>query len=280
MEKIELVEITSENLEKIKKIELDILRDIDKVCKKLNLTYYLCAGTLLGAVRHGGFIPWDDDIDIQMPRKDYNQFIEHAGELLTENHVVSSYFTEKEFIGDFFKVVDCKTKFVEISTRKRSITKGIYVDVFPIDGVPDNKFSRSLRSFRISLLKQRISNGYSINELYKKRSLKGKFYNSISGLFTFFVSPEEATKKLNAFLSKRDYPDSKYVMVESKYKRLYDREIFGKPTLVMFEGLYFCAPSDIKGYLEKQYGKDYMTPPPLDKQISHHFCCELDFGDY
>lgn len=275
MDNIKLIEISDDELKKIKAIEFEILKDIDCVCKKLNLVYYLCAGTLLGAVRHGGFIPWDDDIDIQMPRKDYNTFIKKAPELLKKNHIVSSYFTEHEFIGDFFKVVDNNTTFVEISSRNRNTTKGIYVDVFPIDGIPDNKISKIFFSFYISLLKQRISNGYSINDLYLKRSFKGKIFNFISGFLTFFMSPEKATLKLNTFLTSKINIDSKYVMVESKYRRLYKREIFDKPTKIKFEDGLFYAPRKVGDYLLKQYGMDYMVPPPKEKQVSHHFCCEL-----
>lgn len=279
MKNLELIEITNEQLNKMKNIQLDILKDVDKVCKELNLTYYLCAGTLLGAVRHGGFIPWDDDIDIQMPRKDYNLFIEKAQKLLKKNHIISSYKTEPAFIGDFFKIVDNNTTFVEVSTRKRNITKGVYIDVFPIDGIPENKFKKFFYCFKISLLKQRISNGYCLNELYEKRSTKGKIYNFLSGFLTFFMSPEKATKKLNIYLTKNDFCNSKFVIVESKYKRLYKREIFEKPSEIKFENLLFYAPTDVKGYLEKQYGDNYMTPPPVEKQISHHFCCELKLGD-
>lgn len=275
MKNLELIEITNEQLNKMKNIELDILKDVDKVCKELNLTYYLCAGTLLGAVRHGGFIPWDDDVDIQMPRKDYNLFIEKAQKLLEKNHIISSYKTEPAFIGDFFKIVDNNTTFVEVSTRKRNITKGVYIDVFPIDGIPEGKFKKFYYSFKISLLKQRISNGYSAEKVYEKRSFKGRIYNFLSAFLTCFMSPEKATTVLNNFLSKNIIYNSKYVMVESKYKRLYKREIFGNPSQIKFENLLFYAPSDVKGYLEVQYGSNYMTPPPPEKQVSHHYCCEL-----
>ena len=275
MKNLELIEITNEQLNKMKNIELDILKDVDKVCKELNLTYYLCAGTLLGAVRHGGFIPWDDDIDIQMPRKDYNLFIEKAQKLLKKNHIISSYKTEPAFIGDFFKIVNNNTTFVEVSTRKRNITKGVYIDVFPIDGIPEGKFKKLYYSFKISLLKQRISNGYSAEKVYKKRSFKGRIYNFLSGFLTCFMSPEKATTALNNFLTKNTIDNSKYVMVESKYRRLYKREIFGNPSQIKFENLLFYAPSDVKGYLETQYGSNYMTPPPPEKQVSHHYCCEL-----
>ena len=275
MKNLELIEITNEQLNKMKNIQLDILKDVDKVCKELNLTYYLCAGTLLGAVRHGGFIPWDDDIDIQMPRKDYNLFIEKAQKLLKKNHIISSYKTEPAFIGDFFKIVDDNTTFVEVSTRKRNITKGVYIDVFPIDGIPESKFKKLYYSFKISLLKQRISNGYSAEKVYEKRSFKGRIYNFLSGFLTCFMSPEKATTALNNFLTKNTIDNSKYVMVESKYKRLYKREIFGNPSQIKFENLLFYAPSDVKGYLEVQYGINYMTPPPPEKQVSHHYCCEL-----
>lgn len=279
MEDLKLIKINEEQLQRMKNIELDILIDVDKVCRALKITYYLCAGTLLGAVRHKGFIPWDDDIDIQMPRKDYNLFIEKGQSLLAKNHIISSYKTEPAFIGDFFKVVDNTTIFVEASTRKRNITKGVYIDIFPIDGIPDSKIKRFFFSFKISLLKQRINNGYCASSIYKKRSIKGKIYNFFSNFLTFFMSPEKATRKLNKYLSNCSNDCSKFVIVESKYKRLYEREIFGKPSVIKFENISFFAPKNVAAYLEKQYGNNYLTIPPQEKQVSHHYCCKLDLGD-
>ena len=200
---------------------------------------------------------------------------EKAQKLLKKNHIISSYKTEPAFIGDFFKIVNNNTTFVEVSTRKRNITKGVYIDVFPIDGIPEDKFKKFYYSFKISLLKQRISNGYSAEKVYERRSFKGRIYNFLSGFLTCFMSPEKATAALNNFLSKNTIDNSKYVMVESKYKRLYKREIFCNPSQIEFENLLFYAPSDVKGYLETQYGSNYMTPPPPEKQVSHHYCCEL-----
>ena len=123
-------------VEELQKIELEILKYIDKVCKENNLTYFLAYGTLIGAIRHKGFIPWDDDVDIQMPRDDYNKLCD----ILKEENGRYKLLDHKEGLGyiyPFAKVIDSNTRLIETGLTE-TVNMGVYIDIFPIDGTPND----------------------------------------------------------------------------------------------------------------------------------------------
>ena len=117
---------------RLKEIELAIFRAFIDVCDKLNLKYYLLAGTLLGAVRHQGFIPWDDDIDVGMPREDYEIFVEKGQALLPKEYFIQTFKTDPDYAANFAKIRNCGTTFLETSVRNCNINHGVFIDVFPL----------------------------------------------------------------------------------------------------------------------------------------------------
>ena len=130
---------SQEQLQKMQEVEIDLFKAFIEVCQKLQLKYYLLGGTLLGAVRHKGFIPWDDDIDVGMPRKDYEIFIQKAQDLLPEHYFVQTLYSEPTIPYNFCKIRNSNTTFVEYSIKKLNINHGVYIDVFPLDGYPNDK---------------------------------------------------------------------------------------------------------------------------------------------
>ena len=122
------------DLNELKRIELEMLKTFIKICKKHNFMYFLVGGTCLGSVRHGGFIPWDDDIDVGMPRSDYNKFIKIASEELPGNMFLQTFFTDEQYPCAFAKIRNNDTTFIEKGLRKSNINHGIYIDIFPLDG--------------------------------------------------------------------------------------------------------------------------------------------------
>ncbi|MGN1376374.1 MAG: phosphorylcholine transferase LicD, partial [Prevotella sp.] len=124
---------------------LDILSAIDETCKKYNLRYYLIAGTMLGAVRHKGFIPWDDDADVCMPHSDYDKLIEHASEWLPKRYELICAENDKHYPQPFAKIQDSQTTLIEHAHLR--YLGGVYVDVFPVDGMPDGKLAQRLHYF-------------------------------------------------------------------------------------------------------------------------------------
>ena len=125
--------------EEIKKIEISILDYIASVCEENNIGYYLAYGTLLGAIRHHGFIPWDDDIDIYMLREDYMKFIEIAKEHIHHRYKLLSIYNDDDYYYEFAKVVDSNTK-LKINNVKQIKKEGVWVDIFPLDNVPKHVF--------------------------------------------------------------------------------------------------------------------------------------------
>ena len=133
-----------DTLQHMKEVELKILIAVDEVCKKLNIDYALDGGTLLGAARHSGFIPWDDDIDLLMPREDYERFIATAQEYLPKEYKIRTFLNTPEYPYLFIKVDDTRTLLVEENLRHLNSGVGIFIDIFPIDGFPETKFKQKL----------------------------------------------------------------------------------------------------------------------------------------
>ena len=133
------MKISTDEMTALKKIEVEILKEFVAACDELGLRYYLLGGTLLGAIRHQGFIPWDDDIDVGMPRQDYEIFLEKGQELLSKNLFIQHLRSEENYLLPFAKIRNSDTAFIQDSVKKRSMNHGIFIDVFPLDGYPEGK---------------------------------------------------------------------------------------------------------------------------------------------
>ena len=127
------MELSPQQLNVLKEKELELLRLFLEVCARLELTYYVLGGTLLGAVRHQGFIPWDDDIDVGMPRKDYTVFLQQAQQHLPEDIFLQTCFTDPAFPANYAKLRNSSTTFMESAFKNRNINHGICIDIFPLD---------------------------------------------------------------------------------------------------------------------------------------------------
>ena len=166
------------DLRLIQEIELDILLEFDRICKKHGLKYQLYSGTLIGAVRHEGFIPWDDDIDVAMPRADYDKFIELKDEL-ADDYFFQSYETDPQYINRFGKIRKNGTVFMEKLVQELDMHHGIYIDVFPFDNIKPHSFSGKLQLFILrkldSFFKYRLKERQSSLSGFKKTSAKFKY---------------------------------------------------------------------------------------------------------
>lgn len=132
----------SSKMKRVWNIEIECLEEIKRICKKYDVTYYAIAGTLLGAVRHKGFIPWDNDIDLGMPRKDYEKFMEVAARELKEPYFMQTYKTERRFSFDMIKIRNSNTTAFTPMEEINDLHKGIFIDIFPIDNEPDDDYVR------------------------------------------------------------------------------------------------------------------------------------------
>ena len=244
---------------------LEILLRVAAFCDQNDLTYYLSDGTLLGAVRHKGFIPWDDDIDIMMPRQDYERFIkifkdESGLELATPYDESPLYY--------FVKVYDSHTVKIEPISYKRREYLGVDVDIFPLDGQPQKiKQKRFLRqNKRISFVYKLLSLSLLLD---RKSSLKKRMVLPMLDM----VGTKRLIKWHNKIATKYDYDKCEMVGIVNGLDGLCSRheksKVFYDRVKVSFEGYEFWAPAGYHQYLTDKYG-DYMTPPPKEKQVTHH----------
>ncbi len=257
-------------IEETKKIELDVLLYIDKICKKHDIKYFLAYGTLIGAVRHKGFIPWDDDIDIQMTRPEYERFISVFEEESKGTKYRLILPDSEESHHSLVKIIDTTTVKTEPDYVYSGGGLGVDVDVFVIDGTPsdDKEYVR----FYKKLSKIYLRHIYSLS--FYGRGLKNFLKKVRKFLYVGFHKPEYFIKKAEALHAK--YPYEKCDMVGSivsyynGIKNRVKKEWFECPYVeVDFEGYKFPAPGDYDKILTAIFG-DYMTPPPADKQVAHH----------
>lgn len=268
-------------LPKLHSCQLIIAREIKRICDENNIKYFIIAGTLLGAVRHKGFIPWDDDMDIGMLREDYERFIHLAEKKLGADFFLQTTDTDASYGLNFAKVLLKGTKLVEQSAGNLA-KNGIFVDVFPFDAVPEDsaqegEHEKSTYFYRRLLLAKKKYN-VSGNNAVKKIVYAGL------GAFAGLYSSKKLCNKLEYEIQKYNgSPDSeKIVNIGGAYgykKETIMRKWVENTVELPFEDMTLAAPADYKEYLEYFYG-DYMTPPPEDKRYNRHGIVELDFGKY
>lgn len=252
------------NIDEIRKIQLDILKKVHSFCVKNNIKYFLGYGTLLGAVRHKGFIPWDDDIDIVMPRKDYEKFIREFNKEYKDTKVHAPEL-EKDYHYLMAKISNETTLLIEDVAYKTKI--GVNIDLFPIDNY----------NIKDKLMyKKQIFYGYIKNikiiKLSKRRNLLKNILLVIGKMLTFFIS----IKKIQSLMIKnaKKYKDKKTshccILITGKTaNKPLLCEVFGEQMLCSFEGEKFFIPKYYDTWLKSLYG-NYMKLPPEDKRISHH----------
>lgn len=279
--------LSDEDLQHLKRVFLEMYKDIYAVCCKYGLTVMLNGGTALGAVRHQGFIPWDDDFDLMLPREDYNKLIEVFDAELGDKYDISVPRPNKRSLALFMRVMKKGTIVRSVVTDEVGDPCGIAIDIHPIDRMPDNKFCRNLKCKLLNLI--RIL-ALSVN-IYKRKNkqFKAVFMYSWSTKIYYWV---RWTIGLVCSVFGRDNWYRFFVRVSSsskgeKYicipscalceKELQPREVFFPPRKAVFEGLEVYIPNDYDAYLRKQYG-DYMTLPPEEKRQRHYYL-ELDFGE-
>lgn len=253
---------------------LDMLAWYDGFCVEHGLTYYAIGGTLLGAVRHGGFIPWDDDIDVGMPRGDYEKF----KVLMKDNN--GRYRAEtaddgnRDFTYSFCKLYDTSTTAV-CDTRYKT-KRGIFIDVFPFDGLGDTK-EDGLKRFKKLQFKRKMITAKR-NGINKKLSFSMNAAIVLSKLLPY--SWHGALKRMQRICAERDFYKSKYVAnVFGRWhgREVVEREWLGEPKRIAFENIEICGPNDADKYLTAIYG-DYMTPPKESDRKPDHECLFLDLN--
>lgn len=243
---------------------LETLKEIDSVCREHNLRYYIVAGTLLGAVRHKGFIPWDDDLDIAMPRPDYDRLIAHSREWLPGHLEMICAETDANYPFPFAKIQNADTTLIE---RKHiSYLGGVYIDVFPLDAVPESRLRQRLHFMHYEYLK-RIAY-FVYRDPFKHGHGPGSW---IPRLIQRLYSKESVHRKLRRLQTLHDYGHSRYVVDhDDGLKGVMDKSLLGEGCRILFEDMQAQAPAGYREYLANKYG-DYMKIPDREHQRQHNF---------
>lgn len=244
---------------------LNILLALDKACKEHNLHYYLWAGTMLGAVRHNGFIPWDDDLDIAMPRKDYDLLMLNAKEWMPEPFEVVSYETDPEHYPlPFAKIQDGSTTLIE--RKHLSYLGGIYLDVFPLDGMPQSKLRQRLHFIKYQWLKKAL---YFVHrDPYRHGHGPSSWLPLLCRKLYTMQGLQNSIREMQR---RYDYDQcEKVVDHDDGLKGIMPKALLGTPKEIIFEGKKVMGVEHAHEYLKQKYG-EYMIIPDGDHQRQHNF---------
>ena len=271
-------------LRRLQMMELEILVAIDRVCREHEITYFLDSGTVLGARRHGGFIPWDDDVDLGMPRDDYERFLEVAPAALGKRFCVTSPRMNPHQAALFSKVMLVGTRFVTDETEEAGFDQGIFVDIFPYDAVCSEP-NAAKRQRRRCMMWQSLSYLYhSKHIVVPHRGMLGAAEKTACRIAHYVVRAVLSPERINRGFDKvamtaKDDPKSDTLMV-SAYAATepFPKSMLLPPGVIQFEDKEFFAPADVEGYLRTQYGQTWNQLPP-EGQRRNHAPKELYLGE-
>lgn len=268
--------------EVLKKLQQELLKmflDVKEVCDKNNIDYMLSGGTCLGAIRHKGFIPWDDDIDIMMLRSEYEKFAKIFKAQYSEKYILTEPLKEKKYFSKMPKIYKKDTTYVEIPNAGIHGLDMIFIDVFIIENVPDSKLLRKITGkiydfcfkgasvcidylYPSPVIEEKCKENKELNDYYKFRKRVGWIFSHFGGIYFWLRRCEKIAKK---------YKNTHYLGIPSGIS--YEREIFDEALYKELTEAEFCGykvkiPADYDKYLSNLYG-DYMQIPSVEKREMH-----------
>ena len=265
---------TQENLRKLQLVELEMLKELDRICRENDINYIIDAGTLLGAVRHGGFIPWDDDIDVRMLRKDYDKFCEVCEKKLDKKYFLQTHKTDPGYRWGYARILKNGTVFVRKDHEELKSKAGIFIDIFPNDNLPGNYLG-----YKICTCVSWLCRKMLYSELGKIH-VKG-FWNRIGFCF-LDIFPKSWAHKGREYLVKK-YRNSQTSKVRcfgwgSEEETIgFQKEWMENTCEIKFEDIIVKAPVKTHEFLVHSFGEDYMTPPPEKERKPRHTAKEIKF---
>ena len=252
----------------IQQMELGIMEYIHEVCQKIGVKYFLAYGSLIGAVRHNGFIPWDDDMDICMLRDDYEKLQDYMIAHPDERYELMSYKNNVNYVYPFMKVQDNHTYLVEEDVRIDS-DMGIYVDIFPVDGYEDDQ---AFKDKMTKIIKKRQLSCYTFKGISNTKSVVNSIIRYVSVIIFYFTKTNKYVSQIDELAKSRkvdDYELVDYLIYKDMHKPVWKREWLEQTITGVFEGKEFMIPKNYHEILTSDYG-DYMQLPPVDQRVSHH----------
>lgn len=262
-------------LTKLQEAELDILKTFIKICEENNLRYFLCYGSMIGAVRHQGFIPWDDDVDVAMPRPDYEIFSNIANKVLPDYMYFSTYKLGKDHITLSSMIMNKNHDFT-LHNAGKVVKTGAWIDVLAIDGAPEPGISRKI--FLIKFMYYRtmcqLAHFDKVVNLQKPRPWYEKVVIKFAQITKIerYLDGVKYGKKYHKLLSRIPYDKSEEVATfqgDDRLEGIVPKEVYGKGKKYRYEDIYVIGPDDYDRYL-KCYYSDYMKYPPMELRNRHN----------
>lgn len=257
----------------LQQTELELLKLFVDICKKYGLRYFLVCGSALGAVKYQGFIPWDDDVDVGLPRNDYEKFLTVAPKELPDWCFLQNYRTDPSFPHVYSKLRNSNTTFLEEGSAQLPINHGIYLDVFPLDGYPKDKQEQELldRKKRALARKQYCA-------LKGQGDWKVRLRNPVFRLLGYHKRTAQTVAQLERLISQYPLETSDVWCNHGNWQGKLEyapRWHYGNGTKANFEGLEVIVPEQYDAYLTQKYG-DWRAELPKEQQRSHHGCLVCD----
>lgn len=253
--------VVSSKMKHVWAIQLEMLQELDRVCEKYGLKYYADSGTLIGAVRHKGYIPWDDDIDLVMFRKDYQKLLSIADKEFKYPYFLQSVYSDEKYVRGIAKLRNSKTTAIDKVDLGKTFNHGIFIDIFPLDSVPDNDLILKLWCRKIKAIRQLLRN-WAYFETTQKRGFVESIVRKILKKMVDQIGYRNVYKYLektcNAYNKKKTKRVSYVVYSFGKMKHIWKKSWYRKSHKVPFEFMEIPVPDGYDQRLRVEYG-DYMV---------------------
>lgn len=261
-----MIHLDNEQLRQLQLIELEMLEEVDRICKKCGIRYNIIAGTLLGAVRHGGFIPWDDDADVAMLRPEYEKFRKACKtELDTNRFYFQDHRNTKGYRWGYGKLRRKNTLFLRENQEHMPYKQGVFIDIFPLDGVPDNYLLRCIHNFQCFCVRKILWS--AVGRIADKKRWKRIWYG-----FLYRLPERQVFSYYHRMIRRSNRKKTRMVrilMFPTPNRAFgYYRKWYEKSKPIAFEGKQFDGIEDYDEYLRFKFGK-YMELPPAEQRKVH-----------
>ena len=261
--------------EKVQKLTIALLQKYISICEENNLRYYFTGGALIGVLRHKGFIPWDDDIDVGMPRKDYDKFLQILDKDMPEGYGICNRFTDKDWHFAMSQFIDKESE-IEINLAETPRKAHIWVDVFPLDGLPLNRVHRWFRIKHILFFRYLVQIAHIKTQVdsHRERPWYEKIMLGLMKIIPFgmLINTDNVLDKLDKLLRKNDFDTAQYVgnmLGRYRKREVVPAKYFGKAKKGLFEGIMVNIPEMSHELQTALYG-DYMKLPPEKDRDAHN----------
>lgn len=269
-----------DDIEHLHSTLLILMDEIDRVCEKNKIDYTLTGGSMLGAVRHKGFIPWDDDMDIALTRENYDKLLS-CEKKFGEKYFLQTNSSDPNFYYGYAKLLLNETVTIEYGHENTKYRKGIFIDIFPLDNVPKRKTLRNKQK-KINYIIQKILRQKMNIKDNSSWGIRKKILAKILKIVSYFLGESSLINVINKNMKIAQFENANYITnlcgMYGYEKESANKEWFNEYEKIQFEDRMYSVIKERDKYLTKIYG-DYMKLPPIEKRHTHEFQT-LDFGDY